>query len=96
MNCHFKAVLPQGEGHVTLEIYQEDGRMICGIFQLFGHLDLGPKQWLRTLRGELTKLETIARDAGCEEMRIAGRDWSRVFPDYTPFDGVRNGLRKAL
>jgi hypothetical protein len=96
MNCTFRAPLEHGEGHVTVEIYQEDGRMVCGVYQLYGRLDEPPKQWLRTLRAELSKLETIARNAGCEEMRIAGRDWSRVFPDYTPFDGVRNGLRKAL
>jgi hypothetical protein len=94
--CTFRVFLPNGGGLVTLEIYAEDNRMVCGIYEIEGRLDERPKQWLRTMRAELEKLEGIARDAGCEEMRIAGRDWSRVFPGYTPFDGAENGLRKAL
>jgi len=92
----FPVSLPNGGGYVTLEIYAEDNQMVCGIYEIKGRLQERPKQWLRTMRAELTRLEAIARDAGCEEMRIAGRDWSRVFPDYTPFDGAENGLRKAL
>ena len=94
--CTFRVFLPNGGGHVTLEIYADEGRMVCGIFQIEGRLKEPPRQWVRTIRAELMKLEGIARDAGCEEIRVAGRDWSRVLTDYTPFDGVRNGLRKAL
>jgi hypothetical protein len=48
------------------------------------------------MRGELRKIENIARDAGCTEMRVAGRDWSRILPDYEPMPGIENRLRKAL
>jgi hypothetical protein len=29
-------------------------------------------------------------------MRLGGRDWSKILPDYEPLDGVPNGLRKRL
>jgi hypothetical protein len=81
----------------TFEIYEEDGKRVCGLQQLEGRFDLPPKQWLRMVRAEMTKLEGIARDAGCAEMRIAGRDWSRVLPDYEPLPGGKpNRLRKRL
>jgi hypothetical protein len=86
-----------GTATVVFEIYEEDGELICGLQQLKGRFDLKPKAWLRTMRAEMTKLESIARQAGCAEMRIAGRDWSRVFPDYEPLPGGRpNRLRKRL
>lgn len=44
----------------------------------------------------LTKIETMAREAGCHELRIAGRDWSKIFNDYEPYEGPRNGIRKVL
>jgi hypothetical protein len=88
--------LAHGAGLVTLEIYPEDGRLICGIHRIEGRLNERPKAWLRTMRGELRKIEDIARDAGCAEMRVAGRDWSRVLTDYEPMPGIENRLRKAL
>ena len=93
-----RAVPEVGACEITLEIYQEYGRMICGIDQLTGHVALRPKAWLRAIRDEIKTIETIARDAGCDEIRLAGRDWSRVLPDYEPFKPVSNtnGLRKAL
>lgn len=94
--CTFGVYLPQGGGLVTLEIYHEDGVLICGIYQIEGRLRLPPKQWLRAMRTELEKIEGIARDAGCQEMRVAGRDWRRVLPDYEPMPGIENRLRKRL
>jgi hypothetical protein len=82
---------------VAFEIYEEDGTLVCGLQQLEGRFNLPPKQWLRMVRAEMSKLESIARDAGCAEMRIAGRDWSRVLPDYEPLPGGKpNRLRKRL
>jgi hypothetical protein len=56
----------------------------------------GPKQRLRTIRQIAEHIETVAREAGCKEHRICGRDWSRILPDYRPFEGHRNGLSKEL
>ena len=81
---------------ITLEAFEEDGRLVCGIFQLDGRIDLPPRKWLTAVREEVDKLEKIARAAGAHEMRIAGRDWSRVLRDYGPCEGVKNGLRKVL
>lgn len=79
-----------GDGYDTkaiLETYEEDGVLVCGIYRLDGTIRLEPKAWLRAVRAEVKKLENIARDAGCAEMRIAGRDWSRVLPDYQSMMG---------
>jgi hypothetical protein len=94
--CTFAVRLPHGEGLVTLEIYPEGNGLVCGIYRIEGRLRLPPKQWLRTMRGELRKIENIARDAGCTEMRVAGRDWSSILPDYEPMPGIENRLRKVL
>jgi hypothetical protein len=92
----FSITVKGGLGRVTLEVYEEDGKICCGLYRLDAHLDLPPKQWLRTMRTEMTKIETIAREAGCVEMRVAGRNWASVLPDYEPLIGPRNGLRKVL
>jgi hypothetical protein len=85
-----------GAAALILEIYEEDGRVICGIYQMAAKIDLPPKQWLHLVRSGMAFVEQKARESGATEMRVAGRDWSRVLPDYEPFDGVKNGLRKVL
>jgi hypothetical protein len=77
-----------------LDVYEEDGRMICGVYRL--EAKLSRKDWLKNIRAEMGKLEDIAKAAGCVEMRVSGRDWSRVLPTYEYLIGVKNGLRKAL
>lgn len=85
-----------GKAELVFEVFEEDGRMICGIYYLTAKINLPPKAWLRALRHELTKLQDIARSAGCVEMRLRGRDWSRVLPDFEFIEGMPNGLRKVL
>jgi len=92
----FRITRPGADVMASLEVFEEDGAKVCGIFQIDGTIALPPKMWVAAVRAEVGTLEGIARDAGCVEMRIAGRDWSRVLPDYERFDGVRNGLRKVL
>lgn len=87
---------PNGGGLVTLEFYEEDKRKICGIFRIEGRLNLPPKQWLRAMRAELKTIEDEARKVGFAELRMAGRDWSRIVEGYEPLPGVPNGLRKVL
>lgn len=84
-----------GEGEIILDVYEEDGRMICGIFHLAAKF-ISTGNWLTTIRNEMRKIEQISRDAGCVEMRLSGRDWSRCFPEYEYLMGVKNGLRKEL
>ena len=92
----FEIIVPGGKVLVSLEAYEDAGRIICGICELEGKISMKPKAWVTAVRAEVAKLEHIAREAGCAEMRIAGRDWSRILPDYQPFDGAQNGIRKAL
>ena len=85
---------------VTLTTFIEDGRKIAGIVDLKGTVDHPPKAWMRVVRQTLRDFEQVARDAGCEEFRLAGRkQWARILPDYEPMTDapqVLNGLRKKL
>jgi hypothetical protein len=87
----------EGEVLMVVQVFAEaDGTIVFGIKMVLGEITARPKAWLKAVREEVAKLEAIAREAGCHEMRIAGRDWSRVLPDYEHCFGFRNGLRKRL
>lgn len=83
---------------LTLEAFEEDGEKVCGIYQLTGRIAKRPKAWLQAVREELTRIERIAKRAGCVEIRLGGRDWSRPLEGlgYEPFPDIENGLRKRL
>ena len=81
---------------MQLRVYEEPTGLVCEISDLKGRIDLPRRQWLAAVREEIGKIEGIAKAAGCNEMRLGGRAWSRVLPDYEPLSGVTNGLRKAL
>lgn len=92
-------ILPGVRVFVTLEAYEEDGRMICLFHTLTGEITLGAKAWLRVVRDNMQVFEHIAENAGCVEMRIEGRDWSRVLKNmgYVPWpEGEGKALRKVL
>lgn len=83
---------------ITVEVFEEDGEKVCGIYQFTGRIKAAPKAWLRMVREELAKIERIAKRAGCAEIRLGGRDWSRPLSGmgYLPFPDIENGLRKRL
>lgn len=81
---------------LTIEAFEENGAVVASVFHLEGSISLPPKAWLRAVRHEMQNIERRAREAGCNELRMAGRDWSRVLPDYQPIPGLPNGLRKVL
>lgn len=89
-------LVDNGMGLLTIEVYEEDGQLICGIRNVLGFLDEPPKKWLRTIRQAFRVVCDKARDAGCVEIRLCGRDWSSVLPELEPFEGLPNGLRKRL
>lgn len=92
-----RIVRPEGSVLLVAQVYEEaDGTKVCGIKQILGTIHASPKAWVAAVREELAKIENVARTAGCDEMRVAGRDWSRILPDYEPCFGLRNGLRKRL
>jgi hypothetical protein len=88
---------PHGEGAITFEVFQEGGDTICGVFSLVGKLNLPPKAWLSTVRSTMDEFEQRMKAEGIAEMRVAGRDWSRVLRGYEPLEGkTPNLLRKRL
>lgn len=89
---------PGAEVTMTLQVFEEDGRKVCGIYEARGWIALRPKAWVAAVQNEIMKLEDIARNAGCEEMRLSGRDWSSVLKGigYEAFPALRNGLRKVF
>lgn len=90
-------VRPGIQVFIRLEAYEDDGQVVCLIHTLSGKITLGPKAWLKAVRDEIGKLERIARAAGCVEMRVEGRDWSRVLSGYSHWPaGEGHGLRKVL
>ena len=52
---------------------------------------------LRSMRRIMAEIEHIARDMNAHEIRLQGRDWRRVLPDYEATEDVaRNEIRKVL
>jgi hypothetical protein len=92
----FKIELEHASATLQFQVFEADGHLCCGLYKLQGKINLPPRAWLRTVRREMARIEGIAREAGCKEMRVAGRDWSRILLDYRPFKGPENGLRKVL
>ena len=92
----FRIVRPKADVMVTLELFEDGGEMVCGLRFLGGEIHLGPKAMRAAITEELAKIEKIARDAGCAEMRHAGEDRAWCLPGYEPMDGLRNGRRKRL
>ena len=88
----------EGVGCVVMifEVYGSGDHMVSGLYHMTGKINLPPKAWLRVVREQMGRIEQIARQSGVSELRIAGRDWSRILPDYEPFNEIPNGLRKFL
>jgi hypothetical protein len=78
---------PFGVARVVLEVFREGEETVCGIYKLWGRTTCQPRAFIALMREEMRKLEDIARNAGCTQMRMAGRDWSRVFPDFERMPG---------
>lgn len=84
------------EGVMVADLYEEEGIMCFGITQFTGRIGTAPRRWLEVVRASVATIGDLARQSGCQEIRVAGRDWSKILPDFEPFEGPRNGLRKAL
>lgn len=92
----FEVRRKSARGALIAEIFEEDGKLCCWACFIAGKVDGGPRQFLRTMREIMAGLEFHVKQAGCAEMRIGGRDWSRVFPDFSVADPATNELRKVL
>ncbi len=81
---------------MILEVKPFDGVLCCFVGYVGGKYQCGPKAFVRFVRGVMQTIEEKAKEIGCDEIRLGGRDWSSVLPDYASFDGMANGLRKAI
>lgn len=86
----FELQHPKGRGKLHVELIEEHGELIAGVFNLTGKLDLPPKQWLRVMRETMREFERQMKAGGVKEVRVAGRDWSRVLTDYKPIAGGKS------
>lgn len=86
------SVPDSGSGVVVTEIM---GRTLWIPF-MAGNSPLGPKAFTAFMRKMMAQYEDMARKAGCNEIRICGRDWSWVFPDWERDGDMPNELRKKL
>lgn len=84
-----------GPGSALMVIEVTDG-LACWVKYLAGRIDGGPKVRVAVIREAVAHIETVAREAGCTEINLCGRDWSAILPDYEALEGHRNGLRKGL
>lgn len=88
--------MPKAAGLVIVEPGTFDGVFCCWVPYLAGHVSGGARDFIRMARHLMAYLELSARQAGCAEMRIGGRDWSRILVGYERFNDTPNMLRKVL
>lgn len=92
----FRVTRPGVDVLVTLQLFNEGGDMICGLRWIEGTMTLRPKAMRAAIIEELTKIEAIARDAGCTEMRHSGDDRGWCLPGYEPMPELPHGRKKRL
>lgn len=87
--------IPTNASGIAITTIEDDGA--CWINYVAGEIKGGPRTFVRTARAIVTGIETLARDAGCTELRGGGRNWARVFPEWERFDPDHpNRMRKRL
>lgn len=84
------------DGLLMVSVSEDNGQLVAWTYAIAGKIDGKPKERLKAMRVALRAIEQVARDAGCVALRICGRDYRKMFPDYRPYDGPRNGLEKVL
>lgn len=92
----FRIERPGCRAVIRLEVIEEPTGLVCVVDKLKGRIDLARTDWIAAVREEIGKIERLAIAANCNEMRLGGRKWARILPDYEPLAGVKNGLRKRL
>lgn len=87
----FDIELHEASGVVVIEFSDE----VCWLLYVTGNIGGKGREWIKRVHLLMQVFEDIARRHGCTELRLEGRDWHRVFPEYERLGG-RNELRKAL
>lgn len=78
-----------------LAVVEIDGPVFWIIY-IAGRIGGTGRGWLERVRVLMSYFEGIARAYDCTEIKIEGRDWSRVFPSWEREGDHRHTLRKAL
>jgi len=83
---------------VVVEISQSSVNSKClWLVYVAGHIgSYAPRAWIGHMRNWSQWFQDIARALNCTEIRIKGRDWSKVFPDWECVDPDWHELRKEL
>ena len=85
---------PEGVMSWRFEAYIEDGRVVCGIYDIKGHRKAGPKAFAQAVREEMHVIEALARERGAQELRIGGRWGRHILSDYEPFPDPADPMRR--
>lgn len=83
-------------GYIVIAVDHEGAELVAWTVAIVGKFDGRPKDRLKKMRFGMAEVEKALRAGGCSKHRICGRDYMKIFPDYAPFEGARNGLEKVL
>jgi len=93
----FRIVDGEASAMLVASVYEEGHTAVtCFGIEFFTARKAPRHRWLALMRCGVAEIGKLAKEAGCTELRLGGRDWRRVFPDFTPLEGVPHGLRKVL
>lgn len=90
----FDIDLYEMRGAAVLEI----GERVATVVYVAGRIGGRGRVWLARVRLLMQAFCDLVRRLGCTEMRLEGRDWGRVFPDWERLAERpgRHELRKVL
>lgn len=80
-------------GVIVFEITPE---LECWVKYVSGSLCGGPRARVKQMREAMAWIERKAAEIGCTEIRLCGRNWSRILTDFRLMSEWPNGLRKVL
>lgn len=76
----------------VVQIAQIDEAKCFSLFYLAGSVKAPPRLWLAKVRDLMQIAIKTAKDLHCTEMRLEGRDWRKVFPDWE-WQNERNQMK---
>jgi hypothetical protein len=88
---------PNCDGLCVTTIIEAGNECVCFIEYAGGEIKGGPRRFIKTVRLIVNKIEELARNADCTELRAGGRNWLPVFDGWERFDDEHpNRMRKRL
>lgn len=85
---------PEGLMAFRLEAYTDNGRIVCGVYDIKGERRAGPKAFVKAVREEIDRLEQAVKARGAQEFRIGGRWGRHVIQGYEPYPDPSDPLRR--